>query len=156
VNSRSSVDLRSKQIAHIASRRINETLQMTAGLLDNGGDAAALKARIAELEAALGTAREALITLRNENQSLQTSLDLVVAENTRLSDLFAEREAEVANVRSRIEQLKALLNAAEAKDRTPSAAVAVSVGPADASRIGAAQPKPMQNTEKLLHNTIAF
>lgn len=76
---------------------------------------AALKARIAALEDALDAAREHVVFLRNENQSLQTSLDLIVTENVRLSHSLEERDAEALKVRSRIDQLKTLLRSAEGK-----------------------------------------
>jgi hypothetical protein len=70
--------------------------------------AAAADKRIAELEDELNATREELALRENENQSLQTSLDLVVAENSRRS------VAEI-DLLDELEQTKMALFAAEAE-----------------------------------------
>lgn len=136
---------------------------MTAGLPDQGLEAAptaALKERIAELEDALDAAHEHLVFLRNENQSLHTSLDLIAAENIRLSDCLTESHAEVRNVRSRIEQLKVLLRATEGDGKRPTAAVAATDKAVAAGQIAAVErsmSNPVENSAaKLLGGTITF
>src|SRR5580704_12074452 len=62
--------------------------------------------RIAELEAKLDTALERIGLQDNENQSLQTSLDLTVSENLRLSNRLSESDATLEKISSEIEKLK--------------------------------------------------
>jgi chromosome segregation ATPase len=62
--------------------------------------------RIAELEAKLDTALERIGLQDNENQSLQTSLDLTVSENLRLSNRLSETDATLERISSEFEQLK--------------------------------------------------
>ena len=57
------------------------------------GQLAAAQQRIAELEASLGATYEQLDLRANENCSLQTSLDLLIGENSRLSVFLTESEA---------------------------------------------------------------
>jgi hypothetical protein len=52
----------------------------------------AVNKRVAELEDELDSARESLTLRENENRSLQTSLNLIVSENSRLSRRLAESE----------------------------------------------------------------
>ncbi len=138
---------------------------MTAGLPDQSMAAAptaTLKARVAELENALEAAREDLVIIRNENQSLQTSLDLILAENIRLSRRLNESHAEVRDVRSRIERLKVLLRATDGTTTGPMAALA----PTDtdtglaSGQIAAAERSMSNSAEnsaaKLLSGTITF
>ncbi len=69
--------------------------------------------RIADLENALGAAHEELAHCENENRSLQKSVDLAMAENSRLSNRLAENDAAVAEAQVQLEQMKAALIAAE-------------------------------------------
>ena len=62
--------------------------------------------RIAELEAKFDTALERIAFLDNENQSLQTSLDLAVSENLRLSNRLSESDATLEKITSELKQLK--------------------------------------------------
>jgi chromosome segregation ATPase len=62
--------------------------------------------RIAELEAKLDTALERIGLQDNENQSLQTSLDLTVSENLRLSNRLSETDATLERISSEFDQLK--------------------------------------------------
>ena len=62
--------------------------------------------RIAELEALFETALERIAFQYNENQSLQTSLDLTVSENLRLSNRVSESDATLERISSELEQLK--------------------------------------------------
>jgi chromosome segregation ATPase len=70
-----------------------------------GAQSAAASKRITELEGELGSARERLILRENDNRLLQTSLNLIVSENSRLSRRLAESEAVVdeANEKRRAE-----------------------------------------------------
>ena len=54
---------------------------------------------IAKLDGGLGSTREELVHWENENRSLQTSLNLLVSENGRLSRCLAEKNAVVAEKR---------------------------------------------------------
>ena len=62
--------------------------------------------RIAELEALFETALERIAFQYNENQSLQTSLDLTVSENLRLSNRVSESDTTLERISSELEQLK--------------------------------------------------
>jgi chromosome segregation ATPase len=62
--------------------------------------------RIAELEAKFDTALERIAFQENENQSLQTSLDLTISENLRLSNRLSESDATLEKISSELEQLK--------------------------------------------------
>jgi hypothetical protein len=76
---------------------------------------AAVNRKIAELESELGLAREELIFRENQNCSLQTSLDLVISENARLSRHLTESNSAVKEARSLLLQSKTALAAAEAE-----------------------------------------
>lgn len=54
--------------------------------------------RVAELEGEVATAHEKLIVCRNENCSLQTSLNWIISENVRLSHRLTELEAAIGEV----------------------------------------------------------
>jgi len=84
--------------------------------------AAAADKRIAELEGDLGSARERLDLRENENQSLQSSLDLIVSENSRLSGRLTESEAAGNRARSELEQIKTTLASVEAECKKLAAA----------------------------------
>ena len=75
----------------------------------------AAKKRIAELDGELGAAQEELVRQDNENRSLQTSLDLITNENSRLSERLAESEAAVDKSRSDLAQTRAAAVATEAE-----------------------------------------
>lgn len=62
--------------------------------------------RIAELEARFDTALERIAFQDNENQSLQTSFDLTVSENFRLSNRLSESDATLEKISLELEQLK--------------------------------------------------
>ena len=57
-----------------------------------------------------GAAREELVHRENENRSLQTSLDLLVSENDRLSRNLTERDAAAAAASKRIAELEVELS----------------------------------------------
>jgi chromosome segregation ATPase len=88
--------------------------------------AAAADKRIAELEGDLGSAREQLDLRDNENHSLQSSLDLIVSENSRLSGRLTESEAAGnaagEEARSKLQQTKAALATADAERKKLAAA----------------------------------
>jgi crescentin len=93
--------------------------------------------RIAELEGELASAREELVLRDNENRSLQSSLDLALSENARLTRHLAESEAALEKDRSQREQLKAAVAAADAgrdKDRSQLAQMKTAVAAAEAER----------------------
>ena len=71
--------------------------------------------RVAELETELGAAREALALKENENHSLQTSLDLIAGDNSRLSSYLTERDVVLDEAQSQLKQIKTTLAAAEAE-----------------------------------------
>ncbi len=90
---------------------VNETIRLSQNLMKS--DAGASDKGIAELERELGSAREELVHWENENRSLQTSLALLVGENSRLARCLtqsapvadtrmAELEAELGSARERI------------------------------------------------------
>lgn len=90
-----------------AARILNERLNQLAWL--------AADKWIAELESELGSAREELLVWENNNHSLQTSLEMIAGENSRLFRRLAESDVVVDKVRSQIAQLKTVLRAAEAE-----------------------------------------
>ena len=69
--------------------------------------------RVVELEGELGAARKRLVLQENENHSLQTSLNLIVSENSRLWHRLSESEAAVDETnekhRTEIDTLKSRL-----------------------------------------------
>jgi len=81
------------------------------------------ESRITEPEDEFEPARDEPIHCESESHSLQTSLDLVVGENTRLCRRLAERDAAIDNVHSQLEQAKAALAAAEVERNRLSAAL---------------------------------
>jgi chromosome segregation ATPase len=84
--------------------------------------AATADKRIAELEGDLDLARERIVLLENENNSLQSSRDLMVDENSRLSCRLKESDAAGYRARAKLEKIKTALTSAEAeRDRLASA-----------------------------------
>ena len=79
--------------------------------------------RIAELETELSAAHEALALKENENHSLQTSLDLIADDNSRLSSYLTERDVAFDEAQSQLKQIKATLAAVEAEREKLAAAV---------------------------------
>jgi len=78
---------------------------------------------ISEPEREFDPARDELVGCEIENRSLQTSLDLVVSENTRLCHRLAERNATIDNAHSQLQQAKAALAVAEVERNRVSAAL---------------------------------
>ena len=76
--------------------------------------AAMVDARVAELKNELNSTREDLVILKNQNDLLQASLNLVVGENLRLRCDVADNNAKLGKARGQIEQLKKLLEMLEA------------------------------------------
>jgi chromosome segregation ATPase len=74
---------------------------------------AAADARIVELENELAAAHDELARRDNENQSLRTSLDLAMAENTALTERLAKSEATDHQTGAQLEYLQTALTAAE-------------------------------------------
>jgi chromosome segregation ATPase len=75
--------------------------------------ATAAERRVAELEAELALAREAIDLRTNENFSFQNSFDLIVGENARLSGRLAENAATLDKAAAEIERLQRALHTAE-------------------------------------------
>jgi chromosome segregation ATPase len=122
---------------------------MTAGLPSKcieTSSAAMVDARVAELENELNSTREDLVILKNQNDSLQKSLNLVVGENLRLRCDLADNNAKFGKAHSQIEQLKKLLEMLEA-DR--------GIGEID-GRKPIASKRAESTAETLLAHTIMF
>jgi crescentin len=86
--------------------------------------AAAADKRIAELEGLLGAANEKLVLREDENRSLQTSLDQIVEENSRLHRRLTESEITVEKAWGQLGQLQTTLKATEAERSRLAGAVA--------------------------------
>jgi hypothetical protein len=71
--------------------------------------------RIADLLDLVSSARELLLNLKNENNSQRAWLDLLLAENSRLSTRLTESEGLVANQHSQIAHLRMKLRTAETR-----------------------------------------
>jgi len=71
--------------------------------------------RAGDLEGELASLRETLVLRENENRSLQSSLDQIVGENSRLSRRVTEGEAAGDKARSQLEALKTQHAAIEAE-----------------------------------------
>jgi chromosome segregation ATPase len=84
---------------------------------------AAADKRSAGLEGEIASAREAHVLHENENHSLQTSLDQIVGENSRLARRLTESEASLDKARLQLEQIKTALTAVEAERNKLTAAV---------------------------------
>ena len=76
---------------------VDETMRQSRLLSDGGALTADL--RSPELKVELGTAREEIVRWENENHSLQTSLDLLISENSRLNCCLSESAAAAAEKR---------------------------------------------------------
>jgi len=72
-----------------------------------------LAEQVIELEEEVDALRDQLMLRDNENQSLQTSLDLVTEENSRLASELGQRQAAVEESRAQAEYLKVAASAAE-------------------------------------------
>ena len=73
----------------------------------------AADARIVELENELAAAHDELALRDNENQSLRTSLDLMMAENAGLTERLVKNDAAHRGTDSQLEYLQTALSAAE-------------------------------------------
>jgi hypothetical protein len=67
----------------------------------------------AEPDGGANLERDEIIRWENENRSLQTSLDLVISENSRLCHRLAERSAAINDIHFQLEQTKTALQLAE-------------------------------------------
>ena len=76
---------------------VDETMRQSRLLSDGGALTADL--RRPELKVELGTAREEIVRWENENNSLQTSLDLLISENSRSNCRLSESAAAAAEKR---------------------------------------------------------
>ena len=76
---------------------VDETMRQSRLLSDGGALTADL--RSPELKVESGTAREEIVRWENENHSLQTSLGLLISENSRLNRCFSESAAAAAEKR---------------------------------------------------------
>jgi chromosome segregation ATPase len=109
------------QESELADLRHQVALKTTAAKMLNErvrklvADATAKDKQLAGLEDELLLTREDLAHRENENRSLQTSLDLITSENARLSGRIRESTVETEALRSRLENSKTTLFAAEAE-----------------------------------------
>jgi chromosome segregation ATPase len=87
--------------------------QETAAKQTLGEQFAAADARIVEFENELAAAHDELALRDNENQSLRTSLDLMMAENAGLTERLAKNDAAHRGTDSQLEYLQTALTAAE-------------------------------------------
>jgi chromosome segregation ATPase len=92
-----------------AAKMLNERIRKLVA------EATAKDKQLAGLEDELLLTREDLAYRENENRSLQTSFDLVTGENARLSGRHSETTVEAEALRSRLENSKTMLLAAEAE-----------------------------------------
>ena len=76
---------------------VDETMRQSRLLSDSGALTADL--RSPKLEVELGAAREEIVRWENENHSLQTSLGLLISENSRLSRCLSESATTAAEKR---------------------------------------------------------
>jgi chromosome segregation ATPase len=79
--------------------------------------------RYDDLEDELNVAREEILLQQNDKHSLQTSLDLLMSENARLTGRLAESNAEIEQARDQIERERAALDAANRAHNSLSVAV---------------------------------
>jgi crescentin len=89
--------------------------------------AAAADKRIAELEGLLGSTNEKLVLREDENASLQTSLDQMVEENSRLHRRVSENETTIEKTWSQVGQFQTALKASEAERARLTAALAEAI-----------------------------
>jgi chromosome segregation ATPase len=79
--------------------------------------------RYSDLEDELNVAREEILLQQNDKHALQTSLDLLVSENARLSQRLAERNTTLEQARDGLERGKAALDAAQTAHNSLNAAI---------------------------------
>jgi crescentin len=114
-----------KRIAQLEHRVARETAAVRPPIQlvkMQAEQAAPADERVAELEGELGAERDELSFWDNENHSLQTSLDLLGNENSRLSQRLAECDSEIDKTRTQLEQMKTALIVAEAERSRPASA----------------------------------
>ncbi len=100
---------RRTQIADLERRLAQETTQREALTEDNralNDQVALADKKILQLEAEIAGARETIVLLEDEKQSLQSSLDKTVAEVARLSRRLNESENALASARARLGQVE--------------------------------------------------
>lgn len=97
---------------------VNETVRLSRSLAENSPRTADQK--IVESEDELSSAREEIIHWKNENRSLEKSLDLLAVENSRLAGSLTKKDAALeaslaadAQARSQLEHMKTALAAAQ-------------------------------------------
>jgi len=116
--------------------------------------------RIADLEASLEAALERVAFLENENESLQTSLDLSAGENLDLTRRLAESETRDDEVRSKLQSSEMTrteyeLAAAAAERKIELLQNLVRVKETRLQKLDQARKKLQQDTGKLLATTRA-
>ena len=92
-----------------AATKLGEQLQTVAAQSET------TDRRVAALEAELAEQHDEIALRDNENQSLQTSLDLSVAETARLTYCLEQSDAALDRTRAERERLQAALDAAQAE-----------------------------------------
>jgi crescentin len=89
-----------------------------------GKHSAAADKRVAELEGLVAAASEKLMIGADENRTLQTSVDQLVEENSRLQRRVMDSETTVEKALTQVNQIQATLKAAEAERGRITAALA--------------------------------
>ena len=108
--------------------------------------------QISELETKLDSALERIAFQENESESLQTSLDLTVSENLRLSNCLLESDATLEKINFELEQLKT--SEAEQNKKIDLLHNLLQVKERRVQKLERARSKLMDDTKKLL-NTCA-
>jgi crescentin len=111
------LELAQARAAGLERRLTQETAtaqQLSGQLQTLTADCEAADNRIVDLEAELGAARDEMALRDNENLSLQTSLDLALGENSRLSQYLKDGDSAFDATRARLDRLQLALATAEA------------------------------------------
>jgi chromosome segregation ATPase len=120
------LELAQAKVAGLERRLTQESAaahELSGQLETLAAECEAADGRIAELEAELGAARDEIALRDNENLSLQTSLDLALGENSRLSQYLKDGDSAFDATRARLDRLQLALAAAEADRARLQAAV---------------------------------
>jgi chromosome segregation ATPase len=101
----------------LAAREMRKRIETLSARVDDADK------RYSDLEDELNVAREEILLQQNDKHALQTSLDLLVTENARLSQRLAERDTTLEQARDGLERGKAALDAAQTAHNSLNAAV---------------------------------
>lgn len=111
--------------------------------------------KIATLETELGSTREELVRRDNENRSLQTSLDMMMSENARLSSSGGDDENVSDGDKSELRRMKDAVEAAEAELERMKAAVEAAEAERDEAHTRLAQAKAAAAAAENERDTLA-